>query len=433
MIGRRRFVVIAGAAASAGAANWPNWRGPGNHGVADEKSLPRRWGRTEGVRWRVPLAEPGNSTPIVWGDRLFLTQPLARLNQRTLLCLDRVTGKKLWQAGIGWPETELTHKTNPFASASAVTDGRRVAAWFGSAGLAAYDLHGRELWRRDLGRQKHVWGYGGSPILYGALVILNFGPGDPSFLIAVDARSGKTVWKVDLTPRLSEEEVRQAGELAPRADGAVRADFYGSWTTPIVVRAANRDELVFNLPRRVAAFDPQTGRELWTCGGFGDLAYGSPVLGYDETGPLVCSLGGFGGAGLVVRAGGNGDVTTTHRLWQVPRTPQRIGSSVIHGGHIYTVANNGVAECFELRTGKPTWTERLRGSSGDNGIWSSLVRHGETLYVMNKSGDTFLYRAAPKFELIGVNSLGEDSNSSVVASHGNLFLRTHESLWCIGA
>jgi len=432
MLRRRCFLSALGATLPSWAGNWPSWRGPGNHGVADEKSLPTRWSRTEHVRWRVPLPEPGNSTPVIWGERIFLTQPVARENRRTLLCLDRATGKLLWQSGLTAADKELTHKTNPYASSSPLTDGKRVFVWFGSAGLAAYSIDGKELWRRELGVQKHVWGYGASPVLHDGLAILNFGPGDPSFLIAVDAGSGKTAWRHELTSRMPEDDVKKAGELAPRPDGAVRADFFGSWTTPIVVRAANRDELVFNLPRRVAAFDPKTGRELWTCAGAADLAYGSPVLGYDDGGPLVCAMGGFGGPALAVRAGGSGDVTATHRLWHVPNTPQRIGTSVIHQGHLFTVANNGVAECFELKTGKPVWAERLRGSSADNGVWSSLVRHGETLYVMNKSGDTFLYRAAPKFELLAVNSLGEDSNSTVVPSHGDLFLRTHESLWCIG-
>src|SRR5260370_880530 len=140
--------------------------------------------------------------------------------------------------------------------------------WLGSAGCLACDTKGKELWRRELGRQDHVWGYGSSPILHGGLVVLNFGPGDPSFLVAMDTDSGKTEWKVELTPRLPAEDVAKAGELPKRPDGAVRSDFFGSWTTPVVVRASNRDEMVCNLARRVVAFDPKTGRELWTFGGF---------------------------------------------------------------------------------------------------------------------------------------------------------------------
>jgi outer membrane protein assembly factor BamB len=288
------------------------------------------------------------------------------------------------------------------------------------------------LWRRELGTQDHVWGYGASPILHGGLVILNFGPGDPSFLIAMDASNGKTEWKVELPPRMPADDVAKAGELPKRSDGAIRSDFFGSWTTPVIVRAGGREELIFNLARRVAAFDPKTGRELWTCGGFADLAYGSPAPGFDDQGPLVVSLGGFSGAGLAVHCGGSGDVTGTHRMWQVPRTPARIGTSVVHNGYIHTVGINGVAECLELATGKPVWTQRLAGKQGNNAIWSSPLRHADRIYVMNQSGDTFVYRAAPQFELLATNALEEDTNSSVVTADGGIYLRTHESLWCIG-
>src|SRR3989449_518353 len=294
------------------AADGPIWRGPSFEGVSPEKSLPLKGSRTENVRWRVPLAERGNSTPILWGDRIYLTQPVEKQNRRTLMCLDRASGKTLWQAGLEYSASDRTHATNPHCSSSPVTDGKRVYAWLGSAGFIACDAKGKELWRRELGKQDHVWGYGSSPILHGGLVILNFGPGDPSFLVAMDAANGKTEWKVELEPRMPAADVAKAGELPKRPDGAIRSDFFGSWTTPVIVRASNRDEMVCSLARRVAAFDPRTGRELWTCGGFADLAYGSPAPGFDGKGPLVVSLGGFGGPGLAVHCGGSGDVTETH-------------------------------------------------------------------------------------------------------------------------
>jgi outer membrane protein assembly factor BamB len=414
------------------AADWPNWRGPSSDGVANEKSLPLKWSRTEGVRWKVPLGERGNSTPVVWGDRIFLTQPVEKEKRRTLMCLDRASGKTIWQIGVEYSAADRTHPTNPQCSSSPVTDGKRVFAWMGSAGFIACDMNGKQLWRRELGKQDHVWGYGSSPILHNGLVTLNFGPGDPAFLVTMDAATGKTEWKVELPTRLPAEDVAKAGELPKRSDGAVRSDFFGSWTTPYIVRVRNRDEMVCNLARRVAAFDPKTGRELWTCGGFADLAYGSPAPGSDEKGPLVVSLGGFGGPGLAVRCGGSGDVTESHRLWHVPRTPARIGTAVVHEGHIYCVGINGVAECLELSSGKPVWTQRLAGAQGNNAIWSSPLRNGDRIYVMNQSSDTFVYRASPRFELLATNPLEEDSNSSVIASRGEIFLRSHSSLWCIG-
>ena len=145
----------------------------------------------------------------------------------------------------------------------------------------------------------------------------------------------------------------------------------------------------------------------------------------------VWTTGGTSGAGLAVRCGGSGDVTETRRIWHAPRTPARIGTSVVYQGYIYTVAINGVAECLELATGKPLWTQRLAGKQGNNAIWSSPLRNADRLYVMNQSGDTFVYRASPQFELLATNALEEETNSSVVASGGAIFLRTHQSLWCI--
>src|SRR6266542_3589784 len=159
------------------AENWPAWRGPLGTGVCLEKNLPLHWSTNENVRWRVPLPERGNSTPIVWGQRVFVTQAIEQDGRRTLLCFDRADGKRLWQQGPTYPEKELTHETNPQSSSSPVTDGERVIAWFGSAGLFCYDKSGRELWHRDLGPQRHIWGSGSSPVLHGNLCVLNFGPG----------------------------------------------------------------------------------------------------------------------------------------------------------------------------------------------------------------------------------------------------------------
>ena len=153
-----------------------------------------RWGRDQNVKWRIDLPEAGNSTPIVWGDQVFLTQPLSASKERALICIDRKTGREQWRRRVAYSEEEPTHRTNPYCSASPVTDGQRVIAWFGSAGLVCWELDGKELWRRNLGLQDHMWGYGSSPILYRDLCIVNFGPGNREFLIAVDKTTGETRW-----------------------------------------------------------------------------------------------------------------------------------------------------------------------------------------------------------------------------------------------
>ncbi len=433
-------LVAAALIAPARAENWPSWRGAEGIGVSRDSNLPTRWSRTENVAWRVPLGEPGNSTPIVWGDRIFLTQARAKENRRTVMCLDRATGKLRWQSGITYTGEDPTHRTNPHGSGSPVTDGRSVFAWFGSAGMVAYDFDGRELWRRDLGRQRHVWGYGASPVLYRDLVIQNFGPGEPSFLIALDKKTGKTVWKVDLLARKPSAEANEAGVdgRGPKVgvagnSGAMWDDYFGSWSTPLVIRdagrAAGRDELVLLAPQRVVAFDPATGRELWSCRGLGDLVYTSPM----HAGGIVVALGSFGGASLAVRAGGSGDVTATHRLWHTPRSKMWLGTGVIRDGHIYVADLGGVAQCLELETGKVVWTERLRGNAAAGTTWSSVVLNGERLYLLNQAGETFVWLARPRFELLGMNALEEVTNSSIVTAPGEIFIRTHDSLWKIAS
>lgn len=389
-------------------------------GVSKETNLPIHWSSTQNVRWKAPLPERGNSTPIVWGDRVFITQAVAKQAQRLLLCFDRGTGKALWQAGTVYPDKELSHETNPHCSASPVTDGERVVASFGSAGLFCYDFNsGKELWHRDLGKQVHIWGNAASPILFDKLCILNFGPGERTFLIAVDKRTGQTLWQVN-------EPGGRSGENSP-AQG--KPEWIGSWSTPIVIRVSDHDELVMSFPKRVAAFDPLTGKELWTCSGLNELVYTSPIY---ADGVVVC-MGGYMGSSLAVRPGGRGDVTATHRLWQVPKTPQRIGSGVISGNHIYIVNDPGTAQCLELQTGKVLWTERLKGPGPRGDSWSSMLLAGASLYALNQAGDAFVLKANPQFEVLATNSLGETTMASPAVSNGDIFIRTHQNLWCIGS
>jgi outer membrane protein assembly factor BamB len=399
------------------ADNWPQWRGPQGTGVSLEKNLPTRWSATENVRWSTSLPERGNSTPIVWGDRVFITQAIEKENRRTLMCFDRSNGKLLWQNGVTYAEKELTHDTNPQCSASPATGERRVFVSFGSAGLYCYDMDGKELWHRDLGKQTHIWGNAASPIIYKELCILNFGPGERTFLIAVNKTTGKTVWQHD-------EPGGASGEPKP---GQAKPDWIGSWTTPVVAKINGRDELIMSYPGRACAFNPDDGKELWTCAGLNPLVYTSPLI--SDT--IVVALGGYGGSALAVRAGGSGDVTATHRLWQIPKTRQRIGSGVISGDHIYILDDPGVAECIDLKTGKAVWEERLKGpgTKGDN--WSSMVLADEKLFAINQSGDSFVLKANPRFEVVSTNSLHETTIASMAVSDSEIFIRTYKNLWCI--
>src|SRR5688572_27180917 len=189
-----RKLIVAGlivfSAFSLPAANWPSWRGPNQDNSSPETKFPTKWSRSENVKWRASLPEAGNSSPIVWGDTVFVTQAVGDGKERTLLAFDRATGKLRWQHGVAYEGEDPRHKTNPHCSASPVTDGERVIASFGSAGIVAYDFSGKQLWKTGLGPQKHVWGQGSSPVIHGDLVVVYHGPGEFSALHALDRRSG---------------------------------------------------------------------------------------------------------------------------------------------------------------------------------------------------------------------------------------------------
>lgn len=406
------------------AENWPAWRGPDGQSVSQQESLPTAWGDGTNIRWKVSLGEAGNSSPIVWRDRVFLTQPVG--NQRTLMCFDREQGKLLWQSGITYEEKEQTHRTNPYCSATPVTDGERVIAWFGSAGLYCYDFQGNLLWDVSLGKQTHTWGYGTSPILWKDLCILQFGPGETEFLIAVDKKTGKEVWKVPAPAPLgtAKEDPNNLRGNKVVGEGLLR----GSWATPIVVQANGREELIVTWPEQAVAYDPASGEQFWKCEGLGGLVYSSPMYGEN----LIVCFGGYKSASIAVKPGGSGNVTETHRAWRIPQSKLYLGTGVIYEGHVYIHTMEGIAQCLDVKTGQPVWEARLTGGT-NNASWSSILRHGDNLYVLNQSGTTFVFKANPeKFELVSKNKLDERTNSSLAASNGQLFVRTHEHLYCIG-
>ena len=235
------------------AANWPSWRGPEGTGVAPDERPPLRWSATENVLWKVPLPDKGNSSPIVWGKKVFMTQALEKESRRTVMCFDRTNGKLLWQNGTTYTEKEQSHPANPQCAASPVTDGERVIAFFGSAGLYCFDMDGKELWHRDLGKHHHEWGYAASPIIHENLCVLNFGPGERQFMIALDKANGKTVWEKEILNRMP---TKRTDGFAGREKGGM----IGSWSTPLVAKVNGRDELIMSFSDRLAGMDPRSGK-----------------------------------------------------------------------------------------------------------------------------------------------------------------------------
>jgi outer membrane protein assembly factor BamB len=398
------------------AADWPAWRGTAQNGVTQETGLPETWSNTENVAWKAPLPGPGNSTPVIHGDRVFVTCASDKGAVRSVLCFDRATGNELWRRDTKFAGQEATHETNPYCSASPVTDGRRVLAWHGSAGVVAYTVDGQPLWHRDLGPFRHIWGNGSSPVLHDETLILNLGPGPESRLAALDAATGKTRWENDLA----------------EAKGKSPEEWKGSWSTPVLhyqtAAPAEMWTIVLSLPGYVAGFDPSDGKEIWRCRGLGDLVYTNPVVGNG----VIVAMSGYQGPAIGMRLpalGQRGDLTDTHRLWREEKPQQRVGSGVIAGDHFYIVNDPGVAQCIELKTGKTAWRKRAAGST-----WSSSVLSGDRIYVTDQAGQTVVFRATPTdLEVLHRNDLGETTRASPAVSDGQVFIRTHRNLYCIGA
>lgn len=399
---------------TARAENWPGWRGPKGNSHSSEKDFPLKWSDTENVRWKVALPGPGNSSPIVWDHRVFITQSYDKAGQkRGILCFDRTKGDKLWEKFVEYADKEPTHGTNPFNAGTPVTDGKRVVACYGSAGVHCYDLDGKELWQYDLGKLHHIWGTSISPILYKNLVILWCGPGERQFLLALDLEKGEKVYQTDIP----------GGKF-----GTSNKEWLGSWCTPVIARVGERDEMIIGVPDEVRGYDPLKGEMLWSCTIGSPLMYTSAAVSPDG---IVTAFYGYGGAAMAVKAGGSGDVTKTHRLWIHNKgNPQRIGSPVILGKHVYLVSATGLAHCFDLETGKDLWKERL----SDKETWGSPILAGDRFYIGNAAGDVFVFRANPeKFEILARNELGKGEliRSTVALSNGEIFIRTYRQLWCI--
>ena len=401
------------------ADDWAGWRGAGGQGQCAEKNLPLKWGPTENVRWKVALPDAGSSTPVIWGDKVFVTQAsektwppkggnggIARAKKRSLLCFNRADGKLLWQSDVIYDEDESTHPTNPYCSASPATDGERVVVSHGSAGLHCYDLSGKALWKVDLGKLEHIWGNASSPVLYGDLVILWCGPGERSFLLAVNQKTGAKVWET-------------------QEQGAAANKFEGTWSTPIIVKSEGRDQLILGVPNKLKGYDPKSGRELWSCDGLTSLVYTSPLFADG----IAVGMSGYGGAALAVKLGGGGDITK-NRLWHHPKNGQRIGTGVIVGDHLYMVDEPGTPHCYELATGKDVWQGQIEKRPA-GGAWGSMIHADGKLYITDRGGTTTIFAATPKFEVLGQNRLGEHTDASIAVSNGDLFIRTYKTLWCI--
>ncbi|MEZ6016244.1 MAG: PQQ-binding-like beta-propeller repeat protein [Planctomycetota bacterium] len=417
-------VALARPAASHAAEDWPAFRGPRGDGTSTERSLPLEWSADKNVKWRTQLSRPCNGSPIVAAGRVFLT--LAEDDegkQRSLYCYDREDGKQLWVRTIDFGKQQPTHDTNPYCGTTPASDGERVVVWHGSAGLHAYTLDGEPLWKQELGEFVHMWGDGTSPVIHNGRVYLNTGPDsvvdagpDAQCLIAAfDLATGKELWRVAEPNHLTPEQVAEK-RLA------------GSWCTPLITRVGARDLVLCTQATRLVAYDAATGEIVWWCNGVaanrGDLTYSSPTLAGD-----VCVIaGGYVGPLMGVRIDGKGDVTETHRVFYEPEQLSNCASGVYADGHVFLPDMNGILWCIDPKTGAAAWKERVaRG-----GTWGSIVQAAGRLYLMGQGGATVVFEPkADKLRVLATNDLGDLTNATPAISNGEIFLRTHQALYCI--
>ena len=391
-----------------GAKYWPRWRGPSGQGHVEGTGYPDTWSDTDNVVWKASVAGSGNSSPIVWGDRIFLTTARDGGAKLSLLCFRRSDGELLWETFTPQKGVEHAHTKNGHASATPVTDGQKIYVSFGTHGLVAMDFDGKIVWHREVGRLDNYHGSAGSPLLYEDTVILyqdHRGTDETeSFVAAFQKDSGKTVWRTDRTATTG-------------------------WGTPVVIRTGERDELIVSSQKRVSAYDPGTGKELWSAAGNLFEVIPTPVVGHD----LVFCSSGRAGPTLAIRPGGSGDVTETHIAWKSPKGAPFIPSGIIVGDYLYTINDIvSVVTAFEAKTGKVMFQGRL-GTARKEGFSASPVAVDGKVFWTNDEGETFVVEAGAEFKLLHVNRLGARTLASPALVDGRWYFRTDRELIAIGS
>ncbi len=385
--------------------NWPRFRGPFGTGHSTETGLPVKWD-VKAIAWKIGLPGKGQSSPVNWGNKLFLTSSSEDGLLRQVFAVDAANGNLLWTAKVTVSKPETPHQMNTFATATCATDGEVVVAFFGPGGLHAWDLKGKALWSRtDLGGFPGDWGVGASPIIDGELVIQNCDAEGPSTLLAVNRKTGETVWS---TPRKD----------TPK----------GGWSTPIVIGAEGRRELVLNGEFGVQGYDPVSGKELWFCEAFNGR--GEPVPDYANG--LLYVVSGKPGDAYVVRPGGAGDVTKTHRLRSFKRQGGRdLASPAVVGDTLFVTSMSGIALCYDARTGE-TLGEPVRLEAAISA--SPLIANG-LIYLQAENGDVIVVRPGKTVDVVARNSVGAGAEEVFRASPapigGAIYLRSTTALYRI--
>jgi outer membrane protein assembly factor BamB len=437
--------------------NWPQWRGPLQNGVAPLANPPATWNETNNVKWKVKIPGDGQATPIIWDNLVFIQTaiPTGRKNepkpgeagetapaprpdsgspsgenrgqadrpggqrgrgggpkptefyQFALLCLDRQTGKTLWQqiAHEEVPHEGYRQNEGSFASSSGLTDGRHFFAHFGSRGLYCYDLDGTPRWNQQLGKMRIIFsfGEGSSPAIYKDTLVVNWDNEEGSFIIALDKNSGKTLWKKS-------------------------RDEHTTWSTPLVIERDGKAQVVVPATGKIRSYDLATGDVLWECGGLTRNVIPSPVA---DNGMVYCMSGFQGNALLAIRLGRTGDLTDGDAIaWKKNKSTPYVPSPLLYGGKLYFFSgNNAVLSCVETPSGQPLFeAERLADLSG---VYASPIGAAGRIYLAGRNGATVVLKQSDKLEVLATNRLDEKFDASPAAAGKDLFLRGHEYLYCL--
>jgi outer membrane protein assembly factor BamB len=400
-------------AAPVQADDWPAWRGPHGDGTSDETGVPIRWSKTENICWKVAIPGKGHSSPIVWGDRIFVTTCVEEEGKRELLCLDRRHGKVLWERVVVTAMLEKKHNLNSYASSTPATDGRYVWVSFlayPDMQVFCYDFAGNLVWQKSPGKFFSVHGFCSPPILYKDMVILNGDQDAEAYVVALDKSTGIERWRTDRPNRTR------------------------SYCPPLLIDVAGKKQLVLSGSKCVASYDPDTGKQIWIIHGpteqyVASLVYTEGVLFLTTGFPEYHLMG--------IDPSGHGDVTQTYVLWHEGGKKGATGaayvpSPIAHGSYFFLVSDrpnsdNGKASCLEAKTGKRLWLEKLGRHHS-----ASAVSAGEYLYFLDDDGETFVLKAVPQFEVVSRNRLDEPCRASPAIAHGQIFIRGLNHLYCIG-
>ncbi len=425
--------------------SWPQWRGPAFNGTAPQGSAPTTWSETENVKWKFKIPGKGSASPIVWEDQVFILTAIESAKpdaaqatpppavepppagdqprrgggggrsekpttpvQFVIISLDRKTGKPLWQktAREQVPH-EGHHRDHGFASGSPVTDGEHVFAHFGSFGLFCYDMKGNLVWEKDLGdmQTRNSFGEGTSPALHGSTIVVNWDHEGEDFIVALDKKTGKEIWRQ-------------------------KRDEPTTWSTPLVVEHGGKAQVVVAATNKIRSYDLATGAPIWECGGMTLNVVPTPIA---EGGRLYAISGFRGAALLAIQLGRTGDLTGTDAIaWQHGKATPYVPSPLLVNGRLcFYSGNTGILSCFDAATGKPLIeAQRIEALLG--GVYASPVSADGRIYLVGRDGKTVVIKQADKIEILATNKLDDRIDASPAIVGKNIFLRGHQSLYCIG-